>query len=248
VTHQDGVIVLDHPAEDPHASIRIACADANRAIAAAGLVRLSFGNASAVDRELGVFAIKPSGVPCERMTPGDAVVIAIPNGAQVTGTLRPSSDEPTHRLLYQELPEIGGVVHTHSVFATAWAQAERPIPCFGTTHADHFRGDVPVTRRLADEECATDYELATGRVIVELYRSGGLDPSEAPGALVASHGPFVWGADAATAVEHAIAVELMAELALHTLAIAPSRRPIGEALLSRHFDRKHGPRAYYGQR
>jgi L-ribulose-5-phosphate 4-epimerase len=240
-------MVLDPPTNDPHAAIRLACADANRAIAAAGLVRLSFGNASAVDREQGVFAIKPSGVPCEQMTPVDAVVISIADGTRVSGTLRPSSDEPTHRLLYQELPMIGGVVHTHSVYATSWAQAERPIPCLGTTHADHFRGEVPVTRRLTDEECAGDYELETGRVIVELYRSGGLDPAEAPGALVASHGPFVWGADAARAAEHAIAVELMAELALHTLAIDPSRGPIGDSLLARHFDRKHGPRAYYGQ-
>jgi L-ribulose-5-phosphate 4-epimerase len=248
VTHQDGLVVLERPATDPYAAIRVACAEANRAIAAAGLVRLSFGNASAIDRDLGVFAIKPSGVPCERMTPGDAVVISIADGSQVAGDLRPSSDEPTHRLLYQELPAIGGVVHTHSVFATSWAQAERPIPCFGTTHADHFRGDVPVTRRLTDQECAGDYELETGRVIMELFRSGGMSPEEAPGALVASHGPFVWGHDAAKAAEHAIAVELMAELALHTLALSPSRPPIGEALLSRHFDRKHGPRAYYGQR
>jgi L-ribulose-5-phosphate 4-epimerase len=240
-------MVLDPPATDAHAAIRVACAEANRAIAAAGLVRLSFGNASAVDRERGMFAIKPSGVPCERMTPEDAVIISIADGERVAGTLRPSSDEPTHRLLYAELPGIGGVVHTHSVYAVAWAQAERPIPCLGTTHADHFRGEVPVTRRLTDQEIAGEYELETGRVIVERFREGGLDPAEAPGALVASHGPFVWGADAAKAAEHAIAVELMAELALHTLAIDPSHGPIGTALLARHFDRKHGPRAYYGQ-
>jgi L-ribulose-5-phosphate 4-epimerase len=247
-SREDGVVTVEPPATDPHAAIRADAAAANRALAAAGLVQLSFGNASAVDRDLGVFAIKPSGVPCERMTPDDAVIIRIADGARVAGELRPSSDEPTHRLLYQELPQLGGVVHTHSRHATAWAQAERPIPCFGTTHADHFRGDVPVTRRLTDEEIAGEYELETGRVIVELYRDGGLDPEEAPGALVASHGPFVWGRDAAHAAEHAIALELMAELALNTIAIDPAREPIGKALLTRHFERKHGPRAYYGQR
>lgn len=233
---------------DPFEAIRVAAAEANRQIAAAGLVRLSFGNASAVDRARGVFAIKPSGVPCDRMTPDDAVIIAIDDGQQVAGTLRPSSDEPTHRLLYAALPEIGGIVHTHSIHATAWAQARRPIPCLGTTHADHFRGDVPVTRPLTDEEIGGDYELNTGRAIVELYAEGGPDPAQAPGVLVASHGPFVWGRDAATAAVNAEALELMAQLALHTLAIDPGRPAIEESLLSRHFDRKHGPGATYGQR
>jgi L-ribulose-5-phosphate 4-epimerase len=233
---------------DRYAVIRAAAAEANRAIARAGLVMLSFGNASAADRDLGAFAIKPSGVACEDMTPDDAVIISIADGRQLAGVLRPSSDSPTHRVLYAELQGIGGVVHTHSIHATAWAQAERAIPCFGTTHADHFRGEVPVTRRLTDSEVTGDYELETGRVIVELYRSASLDPAASPGALVASHGPFVWGTDAREAVENAVAVELIAQLALHTLAIAPDRGPIGDALLVRHFDRKHGPRAYYGQR
>jgi L-ribulose-5-phosphate 4-epimerase len=233
---------------DPFDAIRVAAAEANRQIAAAGLVRLSFGNASAVDRAHGVFAIKPSGVPCDRMTPEDAVIIAIEDGKRVAGTLRPSSDEPTHRVLYGALPEIGGVVHTHSIHATAWAQARRPIPCLGTTHADFFRGDVPVTRPLTDEEISADYELNTGRAIVELYSEGGLDPAEAPGVLVASHGPFVWGHDAVTAASNAEALELLAQIALHTLAIDGGRPSIEGALLARHFDRKHGPRAYYGQR
>jgi L-ribulose-5-phosphate 4-epimerase len=145
------------------------------------------------------------------------------------------------------MDEVGGVVHTHSRFATAWAQARLAIPCLGTTHADHFRGAVPVTRPLSDDEISGDYEANTGRVIVDMYGPGGLDPDDAPGALVASHGPFAWGPDAAAAVKMAAAMEVIAELALHTLAIEPGRPPIEEALLERHFSRKHGPLAYYGQ-
>lgn len=245
---EDGVMVLAPRMTDPHAAIRAACVAANRTIAAAGLVMLSFGNASAVDRSLGVFAIKPSGVPCERMEPEDAVIVSIADGTVVAGGLRPSSDEPTHRLLYQGLSGVGGVVHTHSRCATAWAQARRAIPCLGTTHADHFRGEIPVTRALTDAEIAGDYELETGKVITELFGAGRLDAEATPGVLVASHGPFVWGMDAAKAAEHAIAVELIAELAWRTLALAPDRAPIGGALLARHFDRKHGATAYYGQR
>lgn len=231
----------------PFAELRQAVAEANREIAAAQLVVQAFGNASQVDRESGVFAIKPSGIPCREMTDDDIVVVFLDSGDIAWGNNRASSDTPTHRALYLGIGSVAGVAHTHSRFATAWAQARRPIPCLGTTHADHFRGPVPVTRALTAEEIQGDYEANTGRVIVEMYESGGLHPDEAPGALVASHGPFVWGATASAAVEMAAAVELMAELAIGTLAINPDQSPIEEELLDRHFSRKHGPMAYYGQ-
>jgi L-ribulose-5-phosphate 4-epimerase len=233
---------------DGYAGIRAATAAASRAIAEAGLVLLAFGNASAVDRARGVFAIKPSGIPCATVRPEQCVVVAIEDGRIVAGDLRPSSDEPTHRLLYQRLPDIGGVVHTHSASATAWAQAGRAIPCLGTTHADHFRGAVPVTRALSDAEIDGDYEWNTGLAIAELYADGGLDPDEAPGVLVRSHGPFVWGRDAAEAAAHAEAVEVVARMASATLAIDPATPPLDGRLTARHFDRKHGANAYYGQR
>jgi L-ribulose-5-phosphate 4-epimerase len=230
-----------------HAELRQIVARANNDVASAGLVVHAFGNASQVDRDSGVFAIKPSGIPCEDVTAEEVVVVALDDGAVVWGGNRPSSDTPTHRALFNGMDEVGGVVHTHSRFATAWAQARLAIPCLGTTHADHFRGAVPVTRPLSDDEISGDYEANTGRVIVEMYGPGGLDPDDAPGALVASHGPFAWGPDAAAAVKMAAAIEVIAELALHTLAIEPGRPPIEEALLERHFSRKHGPLAYYGQ-
>jgi L-ribulose-5-phosphate 4-epimerase len=230
-----------------HAELRQIVARANNDVASAGLVVHAFGNASQVDRDSGVFAIKPSGIPCEDVTAEEVVVVALDDGAVVWGGNRPSSDTPTHRALFNGMDEVGGVVHTHSRFATAWAQARLAIPCLGTTHADHFRGAVPVTRPLSDDEISGDYEANTGRVIVDMYGPGGLDPDDAPGALVASHGPFAWGPDAAAAVKMAAAMEVIAELALHTLAIEPGRPPIEEALLERHFSRKHGPLAYYGQ-
>ncbi len=188
---------------DGYDEIREAAAAATHAIAEAGLVLLAFGNASAVDRDLGVFAIKPSGIPCATVRPDQMVVVAIDDGQVVAGDLRPSSDEPTHRRLYQVFAGIGGVVHTHSLHASAWAQAGRAIPCLGTTHADHFRGEVPVTRPLTDAEIANSYEWHTGVAITELYSPGGLDPLAAPGVLVRSHGPFVWGPSAAEAAHHA---------------------------------------------
>jgi L-ribulose-5-phosphate 4-epimerase len=230
-----------------HAELRHLVARANNEVAAAGLVVHAFGNASQVDRGAGVFAIKPSGIPCEDVTAEDVVVVALDDGAVVWGDNRPSSDTPTHRALFSGMDEVGGVVHTHSRFATAWAQARVAIPCLGTTHADHFKGPVPVTRTLSNDEISGDYEANTGRVIVEMYGPGGLDPDDAPGALVASHGPFAWGPDAAAAVKMAAAMEVIAELALHTLAIDAGRSSIEEALLERHFSRKHGPLAYYGQ-
>ena len=232
---------------DDHAELRQLVATANNEVAAAGLVVHAFGNASQVDRDTGVFAIKPSGIPCEAVTAEDIVVVALDDGEVIWGDNRPSSDTPTHRAIFTGIDGVGGVVHTHSRFATAWAQARTAIPCLGTTHADHFRGAVPVTRPLSDGEIAGDYEANTGSVIVEMYGPGGLDPAEAPGALVASHGPFAGGADAGAAVTMAAAIEVIAELALHTLAIDPGRGPIEESLLERHFSRKHGPLAYYGQ-
>ena len=230
-----------------HADLRRLVAKANNEIAEAGLVVHAFGNASQVDREAGVFAIKPSGIPCEDVEAVDIVVVGLDDGAVVWGENRPSSDTPTHRAIFNGIEAAAGIVHTHSRFATAWAQARLPIPCLGTTHADHFRGPVPVTRPLSSEEIEGDYEANTGRVIVEMYGAGGLHPEEAPGALVAAHGPFVWGPDARAAVKMASAVELIAELAAHTLAIEPGRAPIEEELRDRHFSRKHGPMAYYGQ-
>jgi L-ribulose-5-phosphate 4-epimerase len=232
----------------PFAALREAAAQANRDVAAAGLVVHAFGNASQADREAGVFAIKPSGIPCQDIVADDIVVVSLDDGMVVWSENRPSSDTPTHLAIYHGIEVAGGVAHTHSVFATAWAQARRSIPCLGTTHADHFRGPVPVTRRLTPQEVEVDYELNTGRVILELYASGAQSPEETPGALVASHGPFVWGETGSAAVEMASAVELMAELATRTLALEPEAPPIDGSLLDRHFLRKHGPMAYYGQR
>lgn len=207
----------------------------------------AFGNASGVDRTSGVFAIKPSGIPCRDVGADDVVVVSLETGEVTWGGNRPSSDTPAHRAMYLGMGDVGGVAHTHSFFATAWAQARTPIPCLGTTHADHFRGPVPVTRPLTTEEIEGNYESNTGAVIVETLTKGDHEPDESPGALVASHGPFSWGADAAAAVEAAAAIELLARLASHTLVINPDARPIETALLERHFSRKHGPNAYYGQ-
>jgi L-ribulose-5-phosphate 4-epimerase len=221
--------------------------DANIAIQGAGLVTLSFGNASGVDREEGVLVIKPSGAPYASLRPEDMVVVALEDGRVVEGSLRPSVDTPTHRRLYLELAEIGGVVHTHSPYASAWAQAGRPIPSLGTTHADYFRGEVPVSRPLEPTEIAGDYEWETGRVIAETLRSSGRTATDAPAVLVGSHGPFTWGPTPAAAVEVAIALEAVAAMALRTVLIEPATTEIAADLLHRHFDRKHGSRAYYGQ-
>jgi L-ribulose-5-phosphate 4-epimerase len=220
--------------------------EANLEIVRRGLVLYTFGNASGVSREHGLIAIKPSGVPYERMTPADLVITDL-DGRVVEGSLKPSSDLATHALLYRSFPSIGGVVHTHSRHATAWAQARRDIPCFGTTHADYFRGPVPVTEALTDDEIAGDgdYELATGDAIIRTMRDR--DPLGCPAVLVAGHAPFCWGKSPADAAHNAVVLEELAVLALHTLAINPAASPIADALRDKHHFRKHGPNATYGQ-
>jgi L-ribulose-5-phosphate 4-epimerase len=230
-----------------YADLRTLVAEANRAIEQAGLVTLSFGNVSGVDREAGILLIKPSGVPCSRIEPEDLVAVALDDGRVVEGSRRPSTDTPTHRLLYGEFPEIGGVVHTHSSFATSWAQAGREIPALGTTHADYFRGSVLVSRALDPAEIEGDYEWATGRVIAETLRAHDRTPEDSPAVLVRSHGPFSWGPSPTAAVDVAVALEAIAAMAWQSLTIDSAPLPMASELLTRHFDRKHGPAAYYGQ-
>ena len=210
-----------------------------------GLVVLTWGNVSGIDREAGLVAIKPSGVPYAGMTAEDIVVVDL-EGHAVEGTLRPSSDLPTHLALYRAFPTVGGIVHTHSPKAVAWAQARRGIPAFGTTHADHFHGAVPCTRELTPAEVADDYELNTGRVIEERFHD--LDAEAFPGVLVAGHGPFTWGPTPRKAVENAVALEQIAAMALDTLRLDPDAEPAPSYVLDKHYFRKHGPGAYYGQK
>lgn len=219
---------------------------ANLDLVRAGLVLQTFGNVSGIDRDNGCVVIKPSGVSYETMRPEQMVVVALETGQVVEGDLRPSSDTPTHLVLYRAWPAVGGIVHTHSLYATAWAQAAREIPALGTTHADYFHGPVPCTRRLAVREIRGEYEAQTGQVIVERFTR--LDPRALPGVLVASHGPFAWGRTAAEAVHHAVILEYLARLASETLQIGPRTKPMQTVLLDKHFLRKHGPGAYYGQR
>jgi L-ribulose-5-phosphate 4-epimerase len=218
--------------------------EANLGLPAHGLVHLNFGNASAIDRRRGIIAIKPSGVGYDTLRAADMVLVDL-DGKRVEGKLRPSSDTPTHLVLYRKFRHAGGVAHTHSVHATSFAQAGLPIPVLGTTHSDFFNGPVPVTRDLTAQEIAGSYEVETGNVIVERFSR--LDPEEIPGVLVSRHGPFTWGRTAAGAVENAVALELCARLAFHTLKLRPSGLRFPAALLGRHFNRKHGSGAYYGQ-
>jgi L-ribulose-5-phosphate 4-epimerase len=219
--------------------------EANLLLPKHGLINLNFGNASALDRGRGIFAIKPSGVDYDKLRPADMVLVDL-KGKSVEGKLRPSSDTPTHAELYRGFPHIGGVVHTHSFYATAFAQAGREIPVMGTTHSDFFFGAVPVTRPLSKKEIAGDYEIETGRAI--LRRFSKLKANEIPAVLVLHHGPFTWGASVAEAEEYAVAVELCAKLAYHTLTLGTVGTKIISDLTARHFKRKHGPKAYYGQK
>ncbi|MBR1828921.1 MAG: L-ribulose-5-phosphate 4-epimerase [Atopobiaceae bacterium] len=218
--------------------------EANMALPKHGLVVLTWGNASELDRERGLFAIKPSGVPYEDLSPSNMVICDL-DGTVVEGDLRPSSDMPTHAELYRSFENVGGVVHTHSNWAVSWAQAGRSIPCYGTTHADYFFGSIPCVRGLTKEEVDGDYELNTGKVIVEGFE--GIDPIAVPGVLVRNHGPFTWGKDAAQAVYHAVVLEEVAMMAIRTEMVKMDVEPAPQCLQDRHFLRKHGPNAYYGQ-
>lgn len=218
--------------------------EANLLLPKHGLITLSFGNASAIDRGQGIFAIKPSGVDYAALKPEDMVLVDL-EGKIVEGKLKPSSDTPTHRRLYLGFAPIGGVVHTHSLHATAFAQAGRAIPIFGTTHADYFFGEVPVTRKMKPKEIAGAYEWETGSVILERFKK--MDPRDFPGVLVNRHAPFTWGPSVTKAVEVAVAVEAVAQMALLSLRLEPKLDAIEAPLLQRHFKRKHGPDAYYGQ-
>jgi L-ribulose-5-phosphate 4-epimerase len=226
-------------------SLREEVLDANLELVRRGLVLYTFGNASGISREEGLVVIKPSGVPYETMKPDDLVLVDL-DGRTVEGTLRPSSDLPTHLVLYQQFPTIGGVAHTHSRAATSWAQAQREIPCFGTTHADYFHGSIPVTRPLSAAQVRDDYERNTGLAIVRCLARR--DPLHTPGVLVAGHAPFCWGNNAADAAHNAVIVEEIAAMALHTVSANPRARAISKHLQQKHFFRKHGSSAYYGQK
>ncbi len=235
-------------ADPDTAELKQSVYEANLVLVRAGLVVLTWGNASAVDRAQGIVAIKPSGVAYDALRPEDMVLVSLETGDALQGErMRPSSDTPTHVCLYQRFPHIGGIAHTHSRHATAWAQACREIPCYGTTHADTFHGPVPLCRPLTREEIEEAYEWNTGVVIAERFQAGGLDPLHVPGTLLSFHAPFAWGATPAKAVEHAIVLEEVAALALHTEALNPSASLAPAAVAAKHFTRKHGRDAYYGQ-
>ena len=220
---------------------------ANLLLCQYGLVVLTWGNVSALSGDGNYVVIKPSGVPYDNMKPADMVVVDL-EGNIVEGALRPSSDLPTHLELYRAFPALGGIVHTHSPHAVAWAQAGEDIPAYGTTHADYFYGPVPCARTLTPEEIDEDYERNTGRVICETFESRGLNPKHVPGVICRNHGPFTWGKNAAEAVYHAVVLEEVAKMALYTLQIAPNAEPAPQYVQDKHFMRKHGPNAYYGQK
>jgi L-ribulose-5-phosphate 4-epimerase len=227
--------------------LKEAVLEANLDLPKYGLVTFTWGNVSGIDRDAGLVVIKPSGVPYEELKLEDLVVLDL-EGKVVEGKLKPSSDTPTHLALYRAFPEIGGIVHTHSPWATSWAQAGKGIPALGTTHADYFYGEIPCTRAMTEAEIQGAYELETGNVIIETFRSRDLNPAQVPGALVYCHAPFSWGKDAHQAVHNAVVLEEVAKMALQTYTLNPQTVPMDQALLDRHFLRKHGANAYYGQK
>ena len=228
--------------------LKVEVCEANLDLVRKGLVVETWGNASAVDRPSGMMVIKPSGVPYAEMKPQHMVCVSLETGKVVEGKLKPSSDTDTHLILYRAFAGIGGVVHTHSLFATSWAQAGRSLPAYGTTQADYWYGDVPCTRKLTAAEIKKDYEANTGDVIVETFKKLKFDPRQHPAVLVASHGPFTWGREVAEAVQNAGILEFIAQLASETLKINPKLKPLQPVLLAKHFRRKHGAGAYYGQK
>ncbi len=220
---------------------------ANMELPKRGLVTYTWGNVSGIDREKGLFVIKPSGVDYDLLKPDDMVVMDL-QGNKVEGDLNPSSDTKTHLVLYNAFPGIGGIVHTHSPYAVAWAQAGEDLPCYGTTHADYFYGSVPCARHLTQEELDEDYERNTGITIVETFRERGIDPKAVPAVLCYSHGPFTWGKDADQAVYHSVVLEECAKMGIFTRVLNPHAAPAPQRMLDKHYLRKHGPNAYYGQK
>ena len=229
-----------------YAPLREECFKANMELPRLGLVLYTFGNVSCIDRAAGVFAIKPSGVPYETLAPQDIVIVNL-DGKVVDGALRPSSDCNTHLELYKAFPSVGGIVHTHSTFAVAWAQAARAVPIYGTTHADHLAADIPCTEFMADDRIRNDYETETGLQIIDCFEKHNLDAAEIPMALVAGHGPFTWGATAAKAVYHARVLEELCKMAYITELVNPKVQRLKDSLIQKHYNRKHGKDAYYGQ-
>jgi L-ribulose-5-phosphate 4-epimerase len=226
-------------------NLKIDVCQANLELKRNDLIIYSWGNVSGIDRKEGIVAIKPSGISYESLTPDDVVLLDL-EGRVIEGKMRPSSDTPTHLELYRHFPNIGGICHTHSLNATIWAQACRSIPCMGTTHADYYYGSIPVTSSLTKAEIQSDYELNTGKVIVRTFET--LNPDQMPAVLVANHGPFTWGLNPARAVESAVVLEQVAEMALKTAILKHKLTPISQTLLDKHYLRKHGENAYYGQK
>lgn len=222
--------------------------EANMELPKRGMVTYTWGNVSGIDREKGLVVIKPSGVAYDELTPDKLVVLSLASGEVVDGDLNPSSDTQTHLELYRAFPDIGGIVHTHSPFAVSWAQAGKDIPCYGTTHADYFYGPIPCARPLTPQEVEEAYEQNTGKAIIETFHDCQLNPVHVPGVICRSHGPFAWGKDPAQAVYHAVVLEEVAKMALYTLQLDSQAQPAPQYVQDKHFMRKHGPNAYYGQK
>ena len=231
---------------DPYRSLREEAFEANMEIKKQNLAIYTWGNVSAFDPQRAIFAIKPSGVAYDKLNPESMVLVDL-DGAIVDGKLNPSSDTKTHQVLYREFSGIGGITHTHSPYAVAWAQAKKPVPVYGTTHADHGTEEVPCTEFMSAEAVKNNYELETGNLIVETFQKRGLNPAHVNMVLVAGHGPFTWGKDAAQSVYHAAVLEEVCKMALLTLRLDPEAKPLPEHIMRKHWERKHGPDAYYGQ-